>query len=782
MQSTNQPDKVSTPFADIGVKRPIPEASQIGITDGAASFTDGFPPKTFLPLAVGGVPPAGEDFNGILFLITAIQQWQSAGGGFKYDATFATDIGGYPKGARLDNATHDDIWINTVEDNTTNPDTGGAGWVALSELGKFKATGVGSINIIDCGAKGDNSHDDYPAYVLAKTLIGSGRIVWPNTSVNIYNLTSYPNAADILEGPLLDVAEGVIINIPQALGLDATYGNGSIRVVRATRFHQSVKDVTFYASPQSSEHVQERTQWPTVSEADRASVTAIDCTVATLGNMKPKKIDWDVPTDVFVTDAFTSTTTNTAVCSTVGGQLHLGMIDLEPGEAVSASFAGYTASSIGFAIIHCEGGYYGMYGSNVNGILTTFYKLSGVARPTPVALTPETYQHASYFPLASVMTIKKLDARHAAFCLNGVAVYTVETASDIISAGFGNYPVSSSTLTLVDVMKHSNLRPLNGMTGINLAVFGDSITAGDGAQHVYGCWPEQLKANFDGAAGLRIKTVQNYAVPGATTGAQKVLCTSLAIADANIVLALLGTNDIQGGISVASFLSSIGEMIDTCVAAGKPIIFGIPPMFYGMVQASGRGNNTLNYELGAPYRTGLMRLCASRGVKCIDTLGGLGPILATYLDASFSQDPLVYDNVHPSFFGRKMLAQLFGNAILGEIAKNTAVAEFGTLLPTSGLAAGSLFTTEPGRLSLNQNVGITSVSGVIDILSGIADGTIIYTLPERAWPDRSRRFIEGTSVGVTTCLLTVGTTGAIRIYGAPAAGGYVNLEMTYATR
>ena len=135
MQSSNQPGKISVPFSESGQKQPIPVASQINIEDGRASYSDGFPPLTRTPLAAGGVPPFGTDMNGILFDITAIQQWQSAGGGFKYDATFAAAIGGYPKGAILLRSDASGYWQCIAENNTNNPDTGGAGWVAAFQTG-----------------------------------------------------------------------------------------------------------------------------------------------------------------------------------------------------------------------------------------------------------------------------------------------------------------------------------------------------------------------------------------------------------------------------------------------------------------------------------------------------------------------------------------------------------------------------------------------------------------------------------------------------------------------
>jgi hypothetical protein len=158
MQDSQLPSKFSVPFANSagsGYKRTVPAASQIGITAGAASLTDGFPPLTFQPVGSGGVPPFGQDFNGLLNQITAWNQWQQAGGAVSYDATFSTQIGGYPAGAIVKSTvTSGLVWYNTVDNNTTNPDGGGAaGWlewgpaaVGLQARGYFFGTDTGSAN------------------------------------------------------------------------------------------------------------------------------------------------------------------------------------------------------------------------------------------------------------------------------------------------------------------------------------------------------------------------------------------------------------------------------------------------------------------------------------------------------------------------------------------------------------------------------------------------------------------------------------------------------------
>lgn len=142
MKIANVPSKFAIPFAASaggGYIRSIPQASQIGITNGAASLTDGFPPLNFLPVGSGGVPPFGQDMNGILNQITLWSQWQGAGGLVVYDSALSTAIGGYPEGAILASTTAGLIWLNTVDDNTANPDTTGTGWVGIPNIPNAQA-------------------------------------------------------------------------------------------------------------------------------------------------------------------------------------------------------------------------------------------------------------------------------------------------------------------------------------------------------------------------------------------------------------------------------------------------------------------------------------------------------------------------------------------------------------------------------------------------------------------------------------------------------------------
>lgn len=179
MQLTNTPAKLVLPFANAGAKNTIPTASQIGITAGAASLTDGFPPLTRTPIAAGGVPPSGLDMNGILYELSAILRWANAGGGYAYDAAFATDsnVGGYPKGARVLRSDGLGYWFNTTDNNTTDPE--GAGAVAAGWVPDF-TNGVAAVTMAGSNVTLTALQYGKPVIVITGTLTANLNLIFPN--------------------------------------------------------------------------------------------------------------------------------------------------------------------------------------------------------------------------------------------------------------------------------------------------------------------------------------------------------------------------------------------------------------------------------------------------------------------------------------------------------------------------------------------------------------------------------------------------------------------------
>ncbi|MFJ3048524.1 hypothetical protein ACIPEN_22040, partial [Herbaspirillum chlorophenolicum] len=150
MQLSNLPARIAAIFAASaapGYRNTIP-LTQAGIAQpGQASYDVGFPSVTMQPAASGGINPYGQDFNGLGFALTAVQQWQSAGGTFPFDSAFATSVGGYPKGAVLINSAGDGFWISLADSNTNNPDTGGANWAPIDGYGITAVTGLTNANV-----------------------------------------------------------------------------------------------------------------------------------------------------------------------------------------------------------------------------------------------------------------------------------------------------------------------------------------------------------------------------------------------------------------------------------------------------------------------------------------------------------------------------------------------------------------------------------------------------------------------------------------------------------
>lgn len=128
-----RPVNLQVPFAVSGTKNTIPVASQIGITAGAASFTDGFPPLTMTPIAAGGVPPAGADMNGALNILSQHTTFLNAGGVYRFDAALSTAVGGYPVGVVLQDDAGLNSYVNILAANTTNfnstPAAIGVSWI-----------------------------------------------------------------------------------------------------------------------------------------------------------------------------------------------------------------------------------------------------------------------------------------------------------------------------------------------------------------------------------------------------------------------------------------------------------------------------------------------------------------------------------------------------------------------------------------------------------------------------------------------------------------------------
>jgi len=142
----NTPTLLTEPFANTGGRNVVP-VSATG--SNKAAYTTGFPPVTMQPVAAGGLPPEGKDFNGVLYDITTHTIWVEAGGQYKFDPALVAAIGGYPQGMVLQSDDGLSAYVSLVDNNSVNfnttPASIGVQWGAWAGVAVTPALNVPTV-------------------------------------------------------------------------------------------------------------------------------------------------------------------------------------------------------------------------------------------------------------------------------------------------------------------------------------------------------------------------------------------------------------------------------------------------------------------------------------------------------------------------------------------------------------------------------------------------------------------------------------------------------------
>lgn len=127
----NAPELIQVEFARDGQKNEIPLSSS-DPSSNLASFTTGFKPITMTPRSAGGKPPQGQDFNGILNILSAHIRFMNGGGRYRWDDEYVAAVGGYAKGSVIQSDDGEREYISQVDNNTDNfnedPSVIGTSW------------------------------------------------------------------------------------------------------------------------------------------------------------------------------------------------------------------------------------------------------------------------------------------------------------------------------------------------------------------------------------------------------------------------------------------------------------------------------------------------------------------------------------------------------------------------------------------------------------------------------------------------------------------------------
>ena len=163
-----QPDFIPSPFAANGDRNTLPESSV-----SAASWDDGFPAVTAMPLGAGGVAPDRKDFNAILYVLSLFAYFAQTGGLWTYSATQE-----YTPPALIYDATDGNLYVCVAANGPSgttiapNADTTGQYWK------KLPLEGVSWLNAPVPTRASDNTFtvtgDQTAAYPMGKLLRFNG--------------------------------------------------------------------------------------------------------------------------------------------------------------------------------------------------------------------------------------------------------------------------------------------------------------------------------------------------------------------------------------------------------------------------------------------------------------------------------------------------------------------------------------------------------------------------------------------------------------------------------
>lgn len=612
------------------------------------------------------------------------------------------------------------------------------------------------VSILDFGGFPDGANKTEDAIIKIKADLGSNVCVeFPKIqgSGTYYFSNTYDPL--VTSGLTFDCAPGVTFILP-----DLAYIHYTVTFVRDT-------PAVFYALGNCNY------TYPATSKKSSQSrpIWHIEPDVSSSWPINPSQTPADLSYLQFNQGDDTQTTITPAFVSTAGvvftnsnnalGQY--GLASLNAGEEITVSFtatAGSTAA-YGGMITTSNSRYWFTCGVTSTGSLFVYSKILGSSLSGGALAYEGQTTHDSYRLALSNVTLRKDSETHFSLLVNGFSVWETETSGPIVKMGFGATGGTGS-VTVNDWVHRRHTVASKGKL-ISVSVFGDSITAPGN----YAAWPEVMQSILDSNNGIRIANVYNYAVNGAASSAQLTFVNSTNLAKSNVSLIMLGVNDIQGGVSVAILKSNITTMVNTCLANGNIPIVAIPTMFYSQGQTTPtKGQATTNYSAGAPYRQAVLRTCAEMNVKVVDLNSQLGPILGNWNNTTLGipyGDGIVFDNIHPTSNGRYLIARAFAAAILGLYVTDRDDTTAG-MLPVGNLLNGWVMNTNPVGFSVDQQGRVFFFGSFHQPGStAITDGTSIYSLPPQLRPLSSA--IIAVANEYTLCRITVGTDGAIRVYG-----------------
>lgn len=511
------------------------------------------------------------------------------------------------------------------------------------------------VNIQTYGAVSDGVTDCYAAFVSAAAAAGAtGKIMFPQNAAGnaVYYFVTAPT---LTGGQTIDGDEGVTLSLPSTNGV--TFGNmknsRKINIRSRDRNNTGVMpanaEVSEWLAPLLTGDITKPTgvQNPTILNATtfdfrRYSTISDSHTAFSPTVTSANQVDFPA---------------NTVDAGAGAGLVGVCRTPAKVGKEYIAAFkASASINNNGRGgILIAAGSEWALFSQS--GSLRNWYlgvKKLGVAwsegSNNPLLPSGAYTIQAAAQPIISARIVSLTEVE---FFINGMFVTRYTTSGGYIEHvgfGFNAAANNANALSLYNFIEADCPERNTGDT-ISLAVFGDSITYGEGSNLP---WPNILKHSLRGLLGIPNVSYTNYAVSGQKAAEQLAIMQGVSLVGKDYTLILVGTNDIQGQITYSTYYQNLVDMITKVRADGSVPILGVPPMYIDS-GSTGYGFGALNYGQGGIYRTMVLRVAAELGVLVADVNSDFGKI-----DALNTQ---LRDNIHPNSFADTYIARSFATAI-----------------------------------------------------------------------------------------------------------------------
>ncbi|HEJ0092832.1 TPA: hypothetical protein SLO54_001139 [Citrobacter freundii] len=659
----------------------------------------------------------------------------------------------------------------TVPPGSTPDSSGGTGdgkWLAVdvadvlrkdlakptgaSLSGHFQSTVrqhlIESAHITDFGGGvGVSAAGNASALAAAKSVVGSGRIIFP--APGVYD---FPIGTD-LTGFIMSPVDGVVIRGP-ATGTMAGPG-----IVTDNDFR-----VYFNAGDPKDYYIDIRANYHAGSKGANKSLWLNDVDIT---DSIPITVDAStIPVkqiNLGLSDIFTNvipagrTASSLYLQPPLGGYTQLGCIPAVPGTELKVGVNNIPDNGGEIAVgIIATGGYMVLRGYPSTGSWSRAIKWTGqTVIDDPI--TPDGGATATYSASNNLITVRSISPIRAQILINGVSIvdFSVPSFAGAIQwLGVGATSIDSVSGSNFNGWYTQSFNVSVAPRSQTIGIIGDSIS--DGAIH--GAWPVWATEALDGSLGIRINSIENRAISGQTLDQQIANLTSNPFVNASVVVIFIGTNDIQGGNTLSAFQSSLNNLLNTLSSQGRAQVLVIPPQWYlKSDNPTGGGGATTNSNKGGDIRAAVGRIAAERGLQLVDMTMCTGPVNPGYVNSSFT-DPILRDNIHPTAYAYR----LYGYEIARAIAANLCPV---IQLPSDWVTFSTFSAGVSGTAQYRYTNRGVEFRGKLSASSAL-NGTI-FTIPEGVRPRMTNYFVQWGNTGTIPTVFN--TDGTVLVHNNPSS-------------